>query len=151
MSHTHFLLTKEEGKKKKIKVNKTNGKIRALNFKEFQVEVRLCLTGSPKKLYVCYWRNSKFGRMRAWVPESPALTEPLVSTEWRETPARAHGTPEVLLSLHHPFHSKLTFKTDFSHPAFSYLFKASKQVTLTSCVKQCTATTKLNLGICNQT
>lgn len=137
MSHAHFLLTKD-----RKKVNKKNSKFRALNFKREDLRKGSALQealGSIQRsgIFVMGEIQNLAGRG----PESPALTEPLISVEWREAPARAHGTLEVMLSFQHPFLSQLVFKTYCSHPSFSCLFKASKRATLTFCVKPCTATT----------
>lgn len=124
--------------KRQEKGEQEKQQIQSPEFQKRRLEEGICFTGSPwehpKKWYLCYGRNSKFGRTRAWVTCSD-WTSDLCRV------ARAHGTLEVMLSFQHPFLSQLVFKTYCSHPSSSCLFKASKWATITFCVKPCTAAT----------
>lgn len=84
-------------------MNKKNSKVRALNFKTEDLRKESALQealGSIQRsgIFVIGETQNLAGG-----PESPPLAEPLISSEWREAPARAHGALEVLLSFQHPF------------------------------------------------
>lgn len=65
----------------------------SLEFQRRRVEVGICLTVSPKQWYLCI---DEIQNLAGRGPESHALTEPLITVEWRETPDRVYGTLEVV-------------------------------------------------------